>query len=176
MTRGSPLPFRRLSLSLLLATLAALLIAACGGDESTPEPSPVATPTAGAGIETPSTGDFAIYCNPPAVDTTPFELDVKVQWKGSDRITIEGSISTALPPAYFQYLFCQDGQVSWSLVPAREPKLEDGSISAESKLVPSDRGVPFDPNARFEAILFFMNQKTRLPMLMTKVPVEGSPQ
>jgi hypothetical protein len=100
---------------------------------------------------------------------------VKAEWHGKDRIVIEGSV--VLPePANLQYVICQDGEVSFSLVPARQPEVKGGEITAESKLVPSERGPAFNPDAKFEAVLFFLRQDFQTPMIIAKLPVEGRPE
>jgi len=174
MIKGDPLSFKPLALLLALVTLAAFLTVGCSGAKSTTQASPGATSTAAVG--TPQTYTATGYCNPQiqVIDPTLFQLQVKAQWKGNDRITIEGSVR--IPPTDLQYVICQNGEVSLSLVPAKKPVVEDGSISAESKLVSSDRGPAFDPNAQFEAVLYFLSRETRIPMLTATVPVEGRPQ
>lgn len=172
--------------SCLLATLAlvgVLMAAACGGGESPLPPSPTtaSTPegTPGPALTPAPTvsnaGSVLGYCNPPATDTTPYQLEVKAQWHGKDRIVIEGSV--VLPqPASLQYVICQDGEPSFSLVPARQPEVMGGEIRAESKLAPSERGPAFNPDAKFEAVLFFMRQDVQIPMFIAKIPVEGRPE
>jgi len=159
------------------------MAAACGGAESPLPPSPTAASTAegtpGPALTptqaAPNLSAVSGYCNPTAMDTTPFQLEVKAEWHGKDRITIEGSV--LLPePATLQYVICQDGEVSFSLVPARRPEVNGKVITAESKLVPSERGPAFNPDAKFEAVLFFLRQDLHFPMLMAKIPVEGRPQ
>jgi hypothetical protein len=106
---------------------------------------------------------------------TPYQFKVKAEWHGNDRITIEGSV--VLPaPGNLQYVICQDGELSYSLVPDRQPEVTDGKITAESKLVPSEREPAFNADAKFEAVLFFMRQDVQVPMLITKIPVEGRPE
>ncbi len=173
--------FARFCLLVVLALAGVLTAAACGGEESPVAPSPTAStgegtpgpeasPTSTALDSTALTG----YCNPPAMDTTPYQLEVKAEWKGDDRIVIEGSV--LLPEAaIFQYVICQDGEVSLSLVPAYRPELKGGKIKGESELVPSERGAAFDPDAEFEAVLFFLHTDVQIPMLIAKVPVEGRP-
>jgi hypothetical protein len=108
------------------------------------------------------------------MDTTPYQLEVKAQWHGKDRIVIEGSV--VLPnPANLDYVICQDGEVSFSLVPARQSEIKGKEITAESKLVPSERGPAFNPDAKFEAVLFFVRQDIGVPIFVTKIPVEGKP-
>jgi hypothetical protein len=160
-----------------------LVAVACGGGESAVPPSPTAstaqgtpgpglTPTSAVpGVSSTLTG----YCNPPAMDTTPYQLEVKAEWHGEDRIVIEGSV--LLPEAAdLQYVICQDGEVSFSLVPARSAEVKGGEITAESKLVSSQRPPAFDPDAEFEAVLFFLRKDLQVPMLIAKVPVEGRPE
>jgi hypothetical protein len=109
------------------------------------------------------------------MDTTPFELEVKAEWQGKDRIVIEGSVVVS-QPVTLQYVICQDGEISFSLVSARQPEIEGGKITAESKLVPSERGPAFNADAKFEAALFFLRQDLHTPLLIAKIPVEGRPE
>jgi hypothetical protein len=172
--------------SCLLAALAlvgVLMAVGCGGGESPPPPSPTTTstaevtpgpaltPTQAVPKVTPSLG----YCNPTTIDTTPYQLEVKAEWQGKDRIVIKGSVVVPSPVG-LQYVICQDGELSYSLVPASQPKVADGKITAESKLVPSQRGPAFNADAKFEAVLFFMRQDVQTPMFITKIPVEGRPE
>jgi hypothetical protein len=109
------------------------------------------------------------------MDTTPFELEVKAKWQGKDRIVVEGSV--VLPnPSNLEVVICQDGEVSFSLVPARQPEIKGREVGAESKLVPSERGPAFNPDAKFEAVLFFIRQDLLVPVLIAKIPVEGQPE
>jgi hypothetical protein len=134
-------------------------------------PGPALTPTPAG----PNLSALTGYCNPTASDTTPFELKVKAEWQGKDRIVIRGSV--VLPaPAKLQYVICQDGEISFSLVPDRQPETTGGEITAESKLVPSERGPAFNPDAKFEAVLFFLRQDFQTPMFIAKIPVEGQPE
>jgi len=177
------LSYARACLLAALALVGVLLAAACGGAESPPPPGPTSTstvegtpgpaltPTQAVPKATPSLG----YCNPTLIDTTPYQLKVKAEWHGTDRITIEGSV--VLPaPASLQYVICQDGEVSFSLVPASRPQVTDGKITAESKLVPSEREPAFNADAKFEAVLFFLRQSVQVPMFIAKIPVEGQPE
>jgi len=172
----------RSCLVLALAFVGVLILAACG-EESAPAPGPDTTSTAqsspGAGLTAtmtpPPLSGLTGHCNPPVMDTTPFQLEVKAEWHGKDRIVIEGSVLLA-EAASLQYVICQDGEVSFSLVPAHRPEVRGGEITAESKLVPSERGPAFDPDAEFEAVLFFLRKELQIPMLIGKVPVEGQPE
>ena len=174
--------YARFCLLAVLALAGVLVAAACGGGESTLPPSPTAVSTAEgtpgpALTPTPAGPDSSLlikYCNPPALDTTPFELKVKAEWQGKDRIVIEGSVLLS-EPVSLQYVICQDGEISFSLVPARQPEVKGREITGESKLVPSERGPAFNPDAKFEAVLFFMRQDFQTPMLIAKIPVEGRP-
>lgn len=172
--------------SCLLAALAlagVLMAVACGDTESPTPTSPTITlkakATPGPAL-TPiptvsSLSALTGYCNPPAMDTTPFELEVKAEWQGNDRIVIEGSVVVS-EPVSLQYVICQDGEVSFSLVPASQSEVKGGKIKAESKLVPSERGPAFNPDAKFEAALFFLRQDIQIPLLIAKIPVEGRPE
>jgi len=177
------LSYARFCLLTVLALVGVLVAAACGGSESSPPPStatastaegtpgPALTPTPAR----PNLSTLTGYCSPPVIDTTPFELEVKAEWQGKDRIVIEGSVLLS-EPANLQYVICQDGEVSFSLVPARQPEIKGRDIGAESKLVPSERGPAFNPDAKFEAVLFFLRQDLQVPMLIAKIPVEGRPE
>jgi len=177
------LSYARFCLLAVLALAGVLVAAACGGGESTLPPSPTAVSTAEgtpgpAPTPTPAGPGLSAltgYCNPTASDTTPFELKVKAEWQGKDRIVIEGSVLLS-EPVSLQYVICQDGEISFSLVPARQPEVKGREITGESKLVPSERGPAFNPDAKFEAVLFFMRQDFQTPMLIAKIPVEGRPE
>lgn len=167
-----------------LALVSVLMAVACGDTES---PLPSSSPTTASTAEatpgpaltpTPTVSNASAllgYCDPPAMDTTPFELEVKAEWQGKDRIVIEGSVLLS-EPVSLQYVICQDGELSFSLVPARQPEAKDGEITAESKLVPSERGPAVNPDAKFEAVLFFLRQDIHTPLLIAKIPVEGRPE
>jgi hypothetical protein len=177
------LSYARSCLLAALALVGVLMVVACGDTES-PLPSrptttlkaeltpgPALTP-----IPTVSNGSSLLgYCNPPAIDTAPYQLEVKAEWQGKDRIVIEGSVVVSQPVS-LQYVICQDGELSFSLVPARQPETEGGDIRAESNLVPSERGPAFNPDAKFEAVLFFLRQDLHTPLLIAKIPVEGRPE
>ena len=175
--------YARFCLLAVLALAGVLVAAACGGGESTLPPSPTAVSTAEgtpgpAPTPTPAGPGLSAltgYCNPTAMDTTGYELKVKAEWQGKDRIVIEGSVLLS-EPVSLQYVICQDGEISFSLVPARQPEVKGREITGESKLVPSERGPAFNPDAKFEAVLFFLRQDFQTPMLIAKIPVEGRPE
>ena len=177
------MPYARSCLLVALALAGVLMAVACGDTESPTPPSPTITlkaeGTPGPALTptptVPSASSLLGYCNPPSIDTTPFELEVKAEWQGKDRIVVEGSVVLSQPVS-LQYVICQDGEVSFSLVPARQPEIKGKEIGAESKLVPSERGPAFNPDAKFEAVLFFIRQDLQVPVLIAKIPVEGQPE
>jgi len=170
---------RGIALVLVAATVV-LSAAACGGggEENGPTPgattspapagSPVATPTRRPSVAPPS------YCRQSQEPLASYNVQVTARWKGKDRVVIEGSAH--LPgPGTVNYLICQDGEVTASLVWARQPTFEDGKIRAESKLVESQAGPTFDPNAHFEVVLSILGQAVQVPYFTIRVPVEGKP-
>jgi hypothetical protein len=103
-----------------------------------------------------------------------YNVQVTARWKGKDRVVIEGSAH--LPgPGTVNYLICQGGEVSGSLLWAIQPTFKDGKISAESKLVESQAGPVFDPNAHFEVVLSILGQPVQVPYFTIGVAVEGKP-
>jgi hypothetical protein len=104
-----------------------------------------------------------------------WNVQVTARWEGKDRIVIEGSADLPTPGSV-TYLVCQDGEVSASLLWAVEPKLEDGKIRAVSKLVDSQSGPAFDPNASFEVVLTALGEPVQMPYFTVRVPVEGKPE
>jgi hypothetical protein len=104
-----------------------------------------------------------------------YNVQVTARWKGKDRVVIEGSAK--LPGSgSVNYWICQDGEVTASLVWARQPTFEDGKIRAESKLVEAPGGPVFDPNARFEVVLSILGEVVQVPYFTVRVPVEGKPE
>jgi hypothetical protein len=175
------LSFARFCLLIVLALAGVLTAAACSDEGSVVAPSPTASTGEGTpGLEPSPTSAVADstaltgYCEPPTMDTTPYQLDVKAEWKGDDRIVIEGSVLLA-EAASLQYVICQDGEVSLSLIPVYRPELKGGKITAESELLPSESGPAFDPDAKFEVVLYFLREDVQIPILIAKVPVEGRP-
>jgi len=170
-----------LALFALLATTAVLLAAACGdngkegsltpGASTSPAPatSPGPSPTRRASIAP------ASLCNPGKEPPASYNVEVTARWKGKDRVVIEGSAHPP-GPGSVNYLICQDGEVTASLVWARQPTLEDGKISAESKLVEAPAGPIFDPDAHFDVVLSVLGQQIQVPYFTVSVPVEGKPE
>jgi hypothetical protein len=104
-----------------------------------------------------------------------YNVQVTARWKGKDRVVIEGSAH--LPgPGTVNYLICQDGEVTASLVWARRPTFQDGKIRAESQLVESQAGPLFDSNAHFEVVLSILGDPVQVPYFTIRVPVEGKPE
>jgi len=158
---------------LLLAAGALVLAVACGGgntkeatSETTAGPSPVASAT----WVPVAPAQRCAQLQKPAPSQT---VDIHARWKGKDRVVVEGTAK--LPgPGTVSYFFCQDGQVTAALVPAKQPTFSDDKIQAESKLVEPTKGPPFDPNARFDAIVAVVGV-TGVPFFIISIPVEGSP-
>jgi hypothetical protein len=162
----------------LLAAMAVFSAAACGGGSEngstitgpTASPAPAASPAA---TPTPSAA-LARYCQESLEPLPSFNVQVTARWKGKDRIVIEGSAD--LPgPGKVNYWVCQDGELTASLVRARQPTFEDGKISAESKLVEPRVGPVFDPDAHFEVFLEILGDPIQVPFFIISVPVEGKP-
>jgi hypothetical protein len=163
----------------LLAMTAVMLAAACGGGKEggptagattspAPATSPGPTPTRRASIAP------ASLCQKSQEPPASYKVQVTARWKGKDRVVIEGSAQ--LPgPGTVNYWICQDGEVTASLVWARQPTFEDGKISAESKLVEAQAGPIFDPNAHFEVVLSILGDPVQVPYFTISVPVEGKP-
>lgn len=161
----------------LLAMTAVMLAAACGGGEeggptpgvtTSPAASPGATPTRVLSIAP------ASLCQRSQEPRASYKVQVTARWKGKDRVVIEGSAQ--LPgPGTVNYFICQDGEVTASLVWARQPTFEDGKVSAESKLIEPGVGPIFDPDAHFEVVLSVLGDPIQVPYFTIKVPVEGKP-
>jgi len=159
---------------ILVAATAVLFAASCGngGKEGGPTPGASASPG-----PTPTRASVApaSRCGMRQEPRASYNVQVTARWKGKDRIVIEGSAQ--LPgPGTLNYLICQDGQVTASLVWARQPTFEDGKLSAESKLVEAQAGPVFDPNAHFEVVLSILGQPVQMPYFTISVPVEGKPE
>lgn len=159
---------------LVLAVAGVLLLAAaCGGSENkeaTSEPTAAGSPAPTATWVPVAPAQRCAQLQKPA---PPQAVDIHARWKGKDRVVVEGTAK--LPgPGKVAYFFCQDGQVTASLVPAREPTFADDKIDAESKLVEATKGPPFDPNAHFDAIVAVVGV-TGVPFFIISVPVEGTP-
>jgi hypothetical protein len=169
---------RRVTIVLIAAT-AALLLAACGGggEEGSPTPGVGNSPTsAESPIATPSRSPVAssARCGPFQEPRASYNVQITAKWKGKDRIVIEGSAH--LPgPGSVNYLVCQDGEVSASVLWAREPTFENGKIEAESKVVESSVGPVFDPDAQFEVVLSILALPVQVPYFTINIPVEGKP-
>ena len=166
---------RRIALVLLAATVV-LSANACGGGGEENGPTSGATAPAGSPVPTPTRRAAApsSYCQRSQEPPASYNVQVTARWKGKDRIVIEGSAK--LPgPGTVNYFICQDGEVSGSLVWAIQPSFKDGKISAESKLVESQAGPVFDPDAHFEVVLSILGEAVQMPYFTISVPVEGKP-
>jgi hypothetical protein len=169
---------RGITLALLTMT-AIMLAAACGGGKEggptagattspSPAASPVPTPTRVTSIAP------ASLCEKTQEPFPSYKVQVTAQWKGKDRLVIEGSAQ--LPgPGTVNYFICQDGEVTASLVWDRQPTFEGGKISGESKLIEAQAGPIFDPDAHFEVVLSILGQPVAVPYFTIRVPVEGKP-
>jgi hypothetical protein len=166
---------RRIALVLLAATVV-LSAAACGGNGEENNPTPGATAPGGSPVPTPTryAAGPSSYCQQSQEPLASYNVQVTARWEGKDRIVIEGSAH--LPgPGTVNYLICQDGEISGSLVWARQPTFKDGKIYAESKLVESQAGPVFDPDAHFEVVLSVLGEAVQMPYFTISVPVEGKP-
>ena len=168
-------------IALLLAAAVVLLLAvACGGGggENGPSARGTATPAANASpgpspTRRPAAPDrlCQIGEEPPA----SYNVQVTARWKGKDRIAIEGTAN--LPGGGTpNYWICQDGEVIASLVWARQPTFKNGKIQAESKLVESQTGSPFNADAHFQVVLSILGDPVQVPYFTVSVPVEGKPE
>jgi len=164
----------------LVAAMVALSAAACGGggEEGGATPGAIASPapaTSPGPTPTRRAVAPARLCQQSQEPPASYNVQVTARWKGKDRIVIEGSAH--LPgPGTVNYLICQDGEVTASLVWAIQPTFKDGKISAESELVESQAGPIFDPNAHFEVVLSILGQVVQMPYFTIRVPVEGKPE
>ncbi len=164
----------------LIAVAVVLSAAACGGGGAdtggtpgstaspapTTSPGPTATPRRAAGP--------ASLCQQSQQPLPSYNVQVTARWKGKDRVVVDGSAN--LPgPGTVNYLICQDGQVSGSLIWAQNPTFKDGKIHAESKLVESQAGPVFDPNAHLTVVLSVLGE-IQMPYFTVSVPVEGKPE
>jgi hypothetical protein len=169
---------RRIAL-VLVAAMVVLSAAACGGggEENGPTPGAGTSPAAaGTPAATPTRAAVApsSRCQRTQAPPASYNVQVTARWKGKDRVVIEGSAH--LPgPGTVNYLICQDGQVTASLVWARQPTFENGKISAESKVVEAPAGPVFDPNAHFDVVLSILGEAVQMPYFTISVPVEGKP-
>jgi hypothetical protein len=170
---------RRIALVLMAAAII-LSTAACGGgsEENGPTPgattSPAAAGTPGATPTRRASVAPASNCLRSQKPLASYNVQVTARWKGKDRVVIEGSAH--LPgPGTLNYLICQDGEVTASLVWAIQPTFKDGKISGESKLVEAQAGPVFDPNAHFEVVLSILGEPVQMPYFTISVPVEGKP-
>jgi hypothetical protein len=156
--------------SLILVVVTALLLAAaCGGDGEGSPASPTTSPAERSPV---ASADLCLMGGEPLA---AYNVEVTARWKSKDRIVIEGSAE--LPgPGSVNYWICQDGEVSASLVWARQPTFENGEIQAESKLVESQAGPLFDPDARFEVVLSILGDPVQVPYFIVRVPVQGKPE
>lgn len=157
----------------LIAAMAALLLAACGGggEEGSPTPGVGNSPTAA-----PSRSPVAssARCGPFGEPNTAYNVQITAKWKGKDRIVIEGTAHVP-GPGTVNYLVCQDGEVSGSVLWARQPTFANGKIEAESKVVESSVGPAFDPNAHFDVVLSILGLPVQVPYFTISIPVEGKP-
>lgn len=164
----------------LVAAVAVLFAASCGGGgeqggatpgataSPAPATSPGPTPTRRAVAP-------ARLCEQPQQPPASYNVQVTARWKGKDRVVIEGSAD--LPGGgSVNYWICQDGEVTASLVWARQPAFEDGKISGESKLVEAQAGPVFDSDAHFEVVLSVLGEQVEVPYFTVKVAVEGKPE
>ena len=170
---------RRIALVLIAATFV-LSAAACGGGsaENGPTPGASASPAAATSPGPTPTGRASIaparFCQQSRQPLASYNVQVTARWKGKDRVVIEGSAH--LPgPGTVNYWICQDGEVTASLIWARQPTFEDGKISGESKLVEAQAGPVFDPNAHFEVVLSILGEPVQVPYFTISVSVEGKP-
>jgi hypothetical protein len=165
---------RRIAL-VLLAVAVVLSATACGGGEES-GPTPGATASGGSPVATPTrrAAGPSSYCQQSQEPLASYNVQVTAHWEGKDRIVIEGSAH--LPgPGTVNYLICQDGEISGSLVWVRQPTFKSGKIQAESKLVESQAGPAFDPDAHFEVVLSILGEPVQMPYFTISVPVEGKP-
>ncbi len=173
MTYHRLLPAR--SALLLVPVVLAVILAACGAEESPATSTPEATPTAVSDASV----DVNRFCRPPGqFSPEPYNLQVEARWRGKDRIVIKGEVT--LPgPADLRYYVCQNGQVATFLRPVKKPGLEDGKIDLESRVVEDAPslvpGPPLDPNGRFEVVLAAVGV-TGVPFFIATIPVEGAPR
>jgi hypothetical protein len=171
---------RRIALVLVAASVV-LSAAACGGggEQKGSTPGATASPAAATSPGPTPTRRASVapagLCQQSREPLASYNVQVTARWKGKDRVVIEGSAH--LPgPGTVNYLICQDGEVTASLVWARQPTFQDGEIRAESKLVESQAGPLFDPNAHFEVVLSILGQPVQVPYFTIRVPVEGKPE
>jgi hypothetical protein len=164
---------RRIAL-VLVAAAVALSAAACGGGGNdggaTPgadaSPGPTTTPRAPAAP--------AERCQQSQEPLASYNVKVTAHWQGKDRVVIDGSAQ--LPGSgSVNYLICQDGQVTASLVWAVQPTYKNGKIHGESKVAESQVGPVFDPNAHFRVVLSVLGDQIQVPYFTISVPVEGKP-
>jgi hypothetical protein len=159
----------RITLALLVTV--ALLFAACGGGSQT---TGVTTPTLAGPTPTRAAVAPSGYCQQSREPLPAWNVQVTARWEGKDRIVIEGSAD--LPsPGSVTYLVCQDGEVSSSLLWAEQPTIEDGKIRGMSKLVDSQSGPAFDPDASFVVVLTVVGAPIQMPYFTVQIPVEGKP-
>lgn len=164
---------RLVTLVLMVAT-AVLVAGGCGedGDQtgSSPTPATAASPAPTRGPIAPSA-----LCHPASQPTPSYNVQVTAKWEGDDKIVIEG---TARLPGRgsVNYFVCQDGEVSASLLWARQPTFENGKIRAESEVVDSPAGPLFDPDAEFTVVLQILGDPVQVPYFTVSIPVEGKPE
>jgi hypothetical protein len=170
---------RRIAL-VLMAVAVALAAAACGGggtdNDATPaaNASPAAT-TPGATATPRRAAGPASLCQQSQQPLPSYNVQVTAHWSGKDRVVIDGSAH--LPGAgSVNYLICQNGEVSGSLVWAQNPTFKNDKIHAESKFVESQSGPLFDPNAHFTVVLSVLGEQVQMPYFTISVPVEGKPE
>ena len=158
-------------LALLAAT--AVLLAACGDNGGEVSPTPGATASPGP---SPTRGPVAParLCQMGSEPPASYNVQVTARWKGKDRVVIDGK-ATLPGGGTVNYWFCQEGEVTASLVWARQPTFDNGKISGESKLVEAEAGPTFDPNASFTVVLQVLGEAVQVPYFTVSVPVEGKP-
>lgn len=165
----------------LMAVAIVLSAAACdgGGTDNGATPatnaSPVATTSPGATATPRRPAAPASRCQENRSPPASYNVQVTARWQGKDRVVIDGSAQ--LPGSgSVNYLICQDGQVTASLVWAQQPTFKNNKIHAESKLVESPVGPIFDPNAHFDVVLSVLGDQIQIPYFTISVPVEGKPE
>ena len=115
------------------------------------------------------------HCQRVRSPAASYNVQVTARWKGKDRIVIEGSAH--LPGARHRQLLDLPGWPGDRLPGlGAQPTFQDGKISAESKLVESQAGPLFDPNAHFEVVLSVLGEPVQVPYFTISVPVEGKPE